>query len=496
MSKKKTTKTDEAAKTRRTPGVTNEESKRVATTQSDSAPVATPPKSTKVDVSAAKGRPMLTWVGKRPLSYVTAFPAQLVERHDALRIAGIDAKSLEPNDEKTQLFKDLRSQCNEECWKDAPFINGVWAPEVGGVLLHGDNKDVLAFLLAHGYRGKVDLIYIDPPFDSGADYVRQVRLRGVARTSKLSAESLSLGEQIQYTDIWVNDNYLQLIFERLLLLKELLCPGGSIYVHCDDRKSHHIRCLLDEALGSDNYRNEIVWKRTTARSGSGTYNHIHDTLLYYTKGDDFAWNQQYLDYSEEYLQTNFKPDESGRLFRETPITAPGTRIGKPSGEPWKGLDPSTIGRGRHWAIPSFLKPLVSEHAKNDPIAALNELEALGRIRWARDGGGRPNAIQYEDDLEGTELQSIWTDFGAVASNATESEDYPTQKPAELLRRIVLASSKPGDLVLDAFLGSGTTASVSQALGRRWIGCDINKGAIRDHGEAASRHRRRTNSVRT
>ena len=163
-----------------------------------------------VRIAEAKGRPMLHWVGKRPLEQVTAFPAQLVETYN-------------PTGEEN---------------------------EAQGLLFHGDNKDVLAWLLAHGYRGKVSLIYIDPPFDSGADYIRQVNLRGVKGEPKLNGEAHSLGEQIQYTDIWANDTYLQFMYERLLLLRELLTEDGGIYLHCDYRRSHHLRCLLDLCVTS------------------------------------------------------------------------------------------------------------------------------------------------------------------------------------------------------------------------------------------------------
>ena len=409
-------------------------------------------KPTDVTVGRAKGRPMLSWVGKKPLGRVTAFPAQHIERFSA----DDAAHPLPPSSADWSKWpKDLRQ---------------------GGLLYHGDNKEVLAHLLANGFRGQVKLIYIDPPFDSGADYVRKVQLRGPKGTLKIDGEDYALGEQVQYTDIWSNDNYLQFMYERLLMLKELLSEDGGLYLHCDWNKAHHLRCLLEEIFGPDHLRNEIVWKRTTARSGSGAYNHIHDTILFASKGSNFTWNQQYTPYSQEYLDSNFKPDENGKLFRETPITAPGTRIG-PSGEPWKGLNPGLIGRGRHWAIPEFSKKLIPAEATTSPQKAMDALESIGRIRWAKDGAGRPNLIQYQDDLEGVELQSIWTDFSALSSNANESEEYPTQKPEALLERIVKSSTKPGDIVLDCFIGSGTTAAVAQKLGRRWVGCDINKGAI-------------------
>src|SRR3990170_3281086 len=194
-----------------------------------------------VNIKPAKGRPMLTWVGKAPLRNVTAYPAQLVEQFSPSPSLPLPVE------------EDLGEG---QLWQGWPGN----LPK-GGLLFHGDNKDVLASLLANGFRGKVKLIYIDPPFDSGADYVRRVTLRGVTGAAKLEGEAYTLGEQIQYTDIWANDNYLQFMYERLLLLRELLAEDGSLYLHCDWHKSHHLRCLLDEVFGEDSFRNEIVVKR-------------------------------------------------------------------------------------------------------------------------------------------------------------------------------------------------------------------------------------------
>lgn len=199
-------------------------------------PAAHPEKGEKardVKITAAKGRPMLTWVGKHPLSRVTAFPAQHVETFDP---AG-DAAT--------------RNGPERDDWPAA-------YPH-GGLLFHGDNKDVLAHLLANGFRGKVDLIYIDPPFDSGADYVRRVSLRGAKGTAKLDGDGYTLGEQIQYTDIWANDNYLQFMYERILLLRELLASEGTFYIHGDIKRIHHFRAICDEIFGTEALRNEIVW---------------------------------------------------------------------------------------------------------------------------------------------------------------------------------------------------------------------------------------------
>jgi hypothetical protein len=170
-------------------------------------------------------------------------------------------------------------------------------------------------------------------------------------------------------------------------------------------------------------------------------------------------------------------DSSGKRYRESPLTAPGLRSGS-SGKAWRDCDPSKIGNGRHWAIPSWIKPKLSKEAQTDSLAALDELESMGRIVWSREGEGRPNFKQYSDDLEGVELQSIWTDFGALSkSSSPESMNYPTQKPEALLDRILKCSSNEQDLVLDSFCGSGTIAATAEKLGRRWIACDLGRFAI-------------------
>lgn len=445
MSKKKSAKGAKASK-----------GKTPAAKPADPAAMPVPPEPTKVPISAAKGRPMLTWVGKRPLAHVTAFPAQRVERHDALRISGIDQPSVLADDARKQLFEDLRGQCNEECWKDAPFINGLWTPEIGGLLLHGDNKDVLAFLLANGYRGKVNLVYIDPPFDSGADYIRRVALRGTKNGAKLDGEHYSAGEQLQYTDIWANDNYLQFMFERLQLLRELLTPNGCIFLHCDWHKGHHLRCLMDEVFGVDGFRNEIVWQRIYAHSDSTRFGVVHDTILYYTVGDAPVFNKQYRPHTDSYIQSHYsQTDETGRHFRLVPLDAAGPGPARRFGE--RTIAPPN---GRHWA---WSQERIDEGLR------------VGRIVFA--STGKPNIKMYLDETEGTVVQSIWDDLEPVNPASRELTEMPTQKPEALLERIVRAASNPGDLLLDCFLGSGTTTAVAQKLGRRWIGCDINKGAI-------------------
>ena len=206
-------------------------------------------------ITPVKGRPMLHWVGKKPLDVVRHYPAQLCES------VGVENPPAEPS--------------------YAEFIESG-----ANLLFHGDNKEILSSLLIAGFRRKVDLIYIDPPFDSGADYVRRVRLRG--ESEKLDGQGHTFLEQVQYEDIWANDNYLQFMYERLILMRELLSDTGSIYLHCDWHKSHHLRFLLDEVFGEGNFVNEIVWHYPDNFQGNVKgFATNHNTILWYAKTDKF-----------------------------------------------------------------------------------------------------------------------------------------------------------------------------------------------------------------
>lgn len=394
--------------------------------------VAAAPRPQDVSVTAAKGRPMLTWVGKRPLRHVVGFPAQHVETFD-------------PTGDAAKRGGDV--------WTNWP--NGY--PR-GGLLFHGDNKEVLAHLLANGFRGKVNLIYIDPPFDSGADYVRKVSLRGPKGTAKLDGEAYTLGEQLQYTDIWANDNCLQFMYERLMLIKELLTEHGILIVHLDEGRSHYMKVILDEVFGAERFINEVIWKRQTAHSdvgqGATHLGRLHDPLYFYGKGDEFTWNDLFMPYSQEYVESFYKfiDEKDGRRYRLSDATAPG---GSAKGNPYYEF----LGVTRYWR---FTK------------TRMEELYRQGRIVQTKPGAV-PAQKRYLDEMLGVPLQSIWDDIRPVQSQATEREDF--QKPEALLERILKLATNEGDLLLDCFIGSGTAAAVAQKLGRRWIGCDINKGAI-------------------
>jgi DNA modification methylase len=340
---------------------------------------------------------------------------------------------------------------------DRPFDDG-WK----NLLVWGDNLLALRGLLADqqgpnrvGTKDKIKLIYIDPPFATKQDFMKD--------------------KEKAYRDKVIGSQFIEFIRKRLILLHEILADDGSIYVHLDWKKGHYLKGILDEIFGEENFQNEIVWKRTGARSKSGTYNHIHDTVFLYSKSEHFVWNVQHTAYSDQYRRKFFEKDPvTGKPFQKVSLTAPGTRKGS-SGMPWKGIDPTDI--DRHWAIPGYIRPLLSDPSVKNIQSALSELEKLGRVVWPDKKDGVPRFKQFIDDLRGVELQSIWSDIPPVAATATEDSGYPTQKPEQLLERIIRGSSNEGDIVLDCFTGSGTTISVAEKLNRKWIAMNCGKLSI-------------------
>lgn len=341
-------------------------------------------------------------------------------------------------------------------------------------LIYGDNLLAMAAMLAGdeetpSMRGRVDLIYIDPPFDSKADYRTKITLPGD------EIEQLpTVIEQFAYSDTWEEGtiSYLGMIVPRLVLMKELLSEHGSIYVHIDRSVGAHVRIVMDNIFGAESFANEIIWRRTTSRGGSNYYNHVHDNILFYTKSKRALWNQQFTPYTGAYLESMFrKMDSDGRRYRASPLTGPGRSKEGESGQPWRGVDPGRMGKGRHWAVPGFLKHLIPKEDQGSVLKSLDALERQGRIIWAKGGKGNPDVKQYADDLPGVELQSIWTDVGLE-----NGPDYDTRKPEKLIERIIESSSNKGSIVADFFSGSGTTVSVAERLGRRWIATDLGKPA--------------------
>lgn len=310
-------------------------------------------------------------------------------------------------------------------------------------LIWGDKKYVLPSLLPE-FAGKVNLIYIDPPFNVGADFSFTATIADNPDTDEDGNQSTSfvkqpsIIEQKAYRDTWGKglDSYMQWFYETALLLKELLSEDGSIYVHLDWHVSHYAKVILDEVFGYENFRNEIIWKRSTNTGSSKVlakgFSNDHDTIFYYSKSEKYTSNKLFVPHSEEYIKTKFtQKDEIG----------------------WYQLQP--------------LKT-VSEEKLKDLRRQNRVVEQEGKyLRYK----------QYLHESKGKPVNDLWMDVFAVNSQANERVDYATQKPEELLERIITASSNEGDLVLDSFCGSGTTAAVAEKLKRRWITCDLGRFSI-------------------
>jgi DNA modification methylase len=325
-------------------------------------------------------------------------------------------------------------------------------------LIWGDKKYVLPSLLQE-FAGQVDLIYIDPPFNTGADFSFQVQVDGEGFTKEPS-----IIEQKAYRDTWGRglESYLQWFYETVVLLRELLTDTGSLHVHIGQNVSHYVKAILDEVLGEQSYLNQIVWKRQTAHSdigqGARHLGRLHDVILVYTMGNDYAWNVQYTDYDQEFVDSFYRHVEetTGRKYGLSDITAPGGAKGA-KGNPYYEF----LGISRYWRFSR-------KH--------IEELYEQGRIVQTRPGTV-PRQKRYLDEMPGIPAQDLWLDVKPVQSQARERLGYETQKPEALLERIIKLSSNEGDLVLDCFVGSGTTAAVAEKLGRRWIACDLGRFAI-------------------
>jgi site-specific DNA-methyltransferase (adenine-specific)/adenine-specific DNA-methyltransferase len=318
-------------------------------------------------------------------------------------------------------------------------------------LIFGDNLQVMKNLLelkragelcnADGSHG-VRLVYIDPPFATKRDFSGKQ-------------------EERAYQDKIVGAQFVEFLRRRLVFIRELLAEDGSIYLHLDQKKVHYAKIVLDEVFGEHNYVNEIVWKRLSAHNDAHKYGPIHDTILFYSKSANYVWNQQFGPVSTDYIEQFFDQvdEKSGRRYSRGDLTARGTRRGE-TGNAWRGINPAA--KGNHWKV----RP-----------SELDRLDAQGRIHWPQKQDGMPRLKRFADELEGVQLQDIWLDIKLMHNLSLERTGYPTQKPEELLARVIKASSREGDIVLDAFAGSGTTAAVAEKLNRRWIGIDCGKLAI-------------------
>ena len=327
-------------------------------------------------------------------------------------------------------------------------------PDARNLLVWGDNKLVLGSLLA-AYAGAVDLIYIDPPFATGADFSHHVNVGDVGWVKEPS-----ILEEHAYRDTWGGGyaSYLTMLYERLTLMRDLLSATGSIYLHLDWRAAHYGKLVLDELFGHENFQNEIIWRRANTHNDPDGYGRIHDTLLYYRRPGG-TFNRVHGAYREEYVEQAYrKVDADGRRYQTLPLHA--THV-------FSSKDDNTRRFGDKILRPPAGKYWRWSQTKID--------EALAEDRIEISKNDVPRYKKYLDEAEGVHLQSIWDDLKMLGR--PEMLGYPTQKPESLLERIILASSSEGDLVFDCFAGSGTTPAVAEKLGRRWIACDLGRFAI-------------------
>ena len=328
-------------------------------------------------------------------------------------------------------------------------------------LIWGDKKYVLSSLLPE-LANSVDLIYIDPPFDTGADFSYTVEIPEHQDDFVSFTKLPSIIEQKAYRDTWGNglthiDSYLKWFYETIVILEKLLKPNGSIYVHLDWHVGHYAKLVLDEIFGIDHFVNEIVWQkiRTTKAQTIG-FGNVHDIIYLYRKGEKPTYKLQRKDLDPNYIKTHYKRDpKTSRLVRGVSLSQKGQGPPRRFGDRIIAPPP-----GHHWIW------------SQDNI---DENMAVGKIRFT--SNGTPEKVQYYDEISGDIVDDIWDDIYPINSQAIEALGYATQKPEALLERIIETSSNKGDLILDCFVGSGTTAAVAEKLKRRWIACDLSRFAI-------------------
>jgi len=361
-------------------------------------------------------------------------------------------------------------------------------------LIWGDNKLILSSLKSGALRRQIEdagglkLIYIDPPFDVGADFSMDIEIGG-----ETFHKEPNLLEQIAYRDTWGRgaDSFISMIYERLILMRDLMHPEGTIYLHIGPNVSHYVKLALDDVFGASNYRSEIIWRRSNSHNKlTGQFGPIHDAIFFYSRGENYQFHPGKLPFTKGYIESRFKYRDKNGIYQPNYLTGPGIRNGD-SGQPWHGYNPT--GARRHWAIPSTIVEMLNIDTKNmSTPEILDAALAADLLVIPKKEGGQPMYKQYL--TAGIPYQDIW----AYQSNTSgvlygtdqcidedvkwleqESEKlgYDTQKPEGLIRRIFETSSNEGDLVADFFCGSGTTAAVAEKLGRKWIATDLGKFGI-------------------
>lgn len=360
--------------------------------------------------------------------------------------------------------------------------------------------------------GYVDLVYLDPPFNSNRDYAaiyedetgrplpEQIdafndlwelppeRIEEIKMMPVLMREAGVPDEAAELWKHWMNAlrkaqprllSYLSYMTERMLPLRSVVKPTGSIYLHCDPTASHYIKAMMDSIFGHQNFRNEIIWKRTGAHGRAKKWGPIHDTILFYTRSDSYTWNRVFEPYDQSYIDDFYRHKDGHGRYRHVTLDGPGKRGGS-SGAAWRGVDPTP--KGRHWelppdrALPAWFKHPPG-YAQMTVQERLDVLDAAGLIYWPP-RGSVPQYKRYLDAAEGNPIQDIISDIRPIGSQAIERLGYPTQKPVALMERIIKASTNEGDVVLDPFCGCASTIEAAHRLNRRWIGIDIAIHAIK------------------
>lgn len=341
----------------------------------------------------------------------------------------------------------------------------------------------------------VDLIYIDPPFNSKRDYniffdSKEIQTQRIAFEDTWTLtniqDSLTELNTMQTHNLYKLLTtyqevvphafpYLVMMGLRILELHRVLKPTGSFYLHCDPTMSHYLKTICDLIFSAKNFKNEIIWKRTSAHNDPNQFGRNADRVLFYSKGEDYNFNTIYLEYDNKYLDNFYRfSDENGR-YRLSDLTGAGTTKGE-SSQNWRGYNPTE--KGRHWAIPNWALEKFVDRNKIKKLTSIEKLEILfdnGLIEFSKNGV--PSFKRYLVEMEGAPAQEIWTDIPPISPQAKEKLGYPTQKPKALLERIIKASSNEGDVVLDAFCGCGTSIDAAEGLHRKWIGIDISPIAI-------------------
>ena len=378
----------------------------------------------------------------------------------------IEGQALLNNFNRTLRYRGVED-LNGRLRRGMPYYEVETTEKVGdtdtdNMIIRGECLSSCAYLKEQGV--KVDLVYIDPPFASGADYAKKVYVRRNPKVAEaisqaeteLDIDELKAFEETMYGDVWDKEKYLNWMYENLVAIKSVMSDTASIYVHLDYHIGHYVKILMDEIFGEDNFRNEIIWQKIrTTKAQSISFGSVHDTIFVYSKNKERVFNPIYREYSKEYISSHYKKDEKGRYFTDVSLVQKGK--GEARNFNGKIISPPP---GMHWI---WSQENIDKAFKEGRIIVNSQ--------------GTPRKVQYLDEMVGDIVSDLWNDIYPVNSQAIEDVNYATQKPEALLERIIKASSNERMLVADFFGGSGVTAAVANRLGRRFIHTDIGINSI-------------------